>query len=97
MSDIKSTKINNDQARQWILPVIVISQFFCTSLWFAGNAILPDIVIKFHLAPTFIADLTSSVQFGFITGTLVFAVLTIYRSIFSFTGFFYMFNSSGTA
>ncbi|NEU09385.1 MFS transporter [Flavihumibacter sp. R14] len=60
-----------------ILPVIVITQFFCTSLWFAGNAVLPDIVQIFHLAPSFLAHLTSAVQFGFITGTLVFAVLAI--------------------
>ena len=77
MSDIKSIKLNDLQPKKWILPTIVISQFFCTSLWFAGNSVLSDIVIKFHLAPTFIANLTSAVQFGFITGTLIFAVLTI--------------------
>ena len=60
-----------------ILPTIVISQFFCTSLWFAGNAIMPDIIQHFNLEPGFLAHLTSAVQFGFISGTLVFAVLTI--------------------
>lgn len=60
-----------------VLPIIVISQFFCTSVWFAGNAVMPDIAKQFHLAPGFLAHLTSAVQFGFITGTLVFAVLTI--------------------
>jgi MFS family permease len=60
-----------------VLPVIVISQFFCTSLWFAGNAILPDLIKSFHLEPGFLAHLTSMVQFGFITGTFVFALLTI--------------------
>lgn len=60
-----------------ILPTIVISQFFCTSLWFAGNAILHDIIKNFDLAPNFLANLTSAVQFGFISGTLVFALLTI--------------------
>ena len=60
-----------------ILAIIVISQFLCTSLWFAGNAILPDIIINLHLHESFLAHLTSAVQFGFITGTLVFAVLTI--------------------
>ncbi len=62
---------------QRILPIIVISQFFCTSLWFAGNAILPDLIQSFHLEPTFLAHLTSAVQFGFIAGTFVFALLTI--------------------
>ena len=60
-----------------ILSIIVLSQFLCTSLWFAGNAILPDIVVTLHLHPNFLAHLTSAVQIGFITGTLVFAVLAI--------------------
>ncbi|HMJ48500.1 MAG TPA: MFS transporter, partial [Ferruginibacter sp.] len=60
-----------------VLPVIVISQFFCTSLWFAGNAIIADIIKEFHLTPGFLAHLTSAVQFGFISGTLIFAVLAI--------------------
>lgn len=59
------------------LPIIVISQFFCTSLWFAGNSVISDIANDLHLEPVFLAHLTSSIQFGFITGTLVFAVLTI--------------------
>ncbi len=63
--------------KKWVLPVIVIAQFFCTSLWFAGNAVLPDIIKNFGLAPGFLANLTSAVQFGFITGTLIFALLTI--------------------
>jgi len=60
-----------------ILPVIVISQFFCTSLWFAGNAVVGDIVQQFHLSPNYMALLASVVQLGFIAGTLVFAVLSI--------------------
>ena len=63
--------------RKIILPTIVLSQFFCTSLWFAGNAILRDIIEAFNLEPGFLANLTSSVQFGFIAGTFVFAILTI--------------------
>jgi MFS family permease len=63
--------------RNTTLPVIVVSQFFCTSLWFAGNAILGNIITTFQLEPGILADLVSSVQFGFITGTFVFAVLTI--------------------
>jgi MFS family permease len=62
---------------KWILPTIVVSQFCCTSLWFAGNAIIPDIIRNFNLDPSFLADLTSAVQFGFIIGTLIFAVFTI--------------------
>ncbi len=60
-----------------ILPLIVLSQFAGTSLWFAGNAILPDIQASFGLGKNAIANITSAVQFGFITGTLIFALLSI--------------------
>lgn len=60
-----------------ILPVIVISQFFCTSLWFAGNAIMTDIAKQLQLAPAYLAYLTSAVQSGFIIGTLIFAIFSI--------------------
>lgn len=60
-----------------ILPVIVISQFCCTSLWFAGNGIMNDLVTQFGLNENALGHLTSSVQFGFIIGTLIFAILTI--------------------
>lgn len=57
--------------------LIVIAQFLCTSLWFAGNAVLADIVKTSAINSDFLANLTSSVQFGFISGTLVFAVLAV--------------------
>jgi MFS family permease len=60
-----------------ILPTIVLSQFFCTSLWFAGNAVMPDISKQFGLAPGYLVHLTSAVQIGFIIGTLVFAILNL--------------------
>lgn len=60
-----------------ILPVIIIAQFFCTSVWFAGNAIMGDIARQLHLEPSYLAHLTSAVQLGFIAGTLIFAVLSI--------------------
>jgi MFS family permease len=60
-----------------ILPTIVIAQFFCTSVWFAGNAIMGDIAKQLNLEPTYLAHLTSAVQLGFITGTLIFAILSI--------------------
>ncbi|ANQ51848.1 MFS transporter [Flammeovirga sp. MY04] len=60
-----------------ILPLIVISQFCCTSLWFAGNAVMSDLVTTLQLNENAIGTLTSIVQFGFIIGTLVFAIFTI--------------------
>ncbi|WP_345168278.1 MFS transporter [Algibacter aquimarinus] len=63
--------------RSYILPVIVFSQFCCTSLWFAGNAIITDLISNFNLEVSALAHLTSAVQFGFIIGTFVFAILNI--------------------
>ena len=60
-----------------VLPIIVISQFCCTSLWFAGNGVMKDLVEAFNLEISAVGHLTSVVQFGFILGTLIFALLTI--------------------
>ncbi len=60
-----------------ILPIIVLSQFCCTSLWFAGNAVMSDLITAFGLPTDALSPLTSAVQFGFITGTLIFAFLMI--------------------
>jgi MFS family permease len=59
------------------LPVIVLAQFFCTSLWFAGNAIAADLAARLQQPAAFVAHLTSAVQLGFITGTLLFALLAV--------------------
>ncbi|MBL6447977.1 MFS transporter [Fulvivirga sp. 29W222] len=61
----------------YILPIIVIAQFAGTSLWFAGNAILPDLEKALSLPADALGVITSAVQLGFITGTLTFAFLTI--------------------
>ncbi|HLF19176.1 MAG TPA: MFS transporter [Bacteroidota bacterium] len=60
-----------------IMPVIVLSQFAGTSLWFAGNAILPDLQREWGLIGESLGAITSTVQFGFIVGTLVFALFAI--------------------
>ncbi len=60
-----------------VLPIIVFAQFCCTSLWFAGNAVMSDLVNTFSLESSALGHLTSAVQFGFIFGTLVFAIFTI--------------------
>ncbi|MGH1387356.1 MFS transporter [Kordia sp.] len=60
-----------------ILPIIVLSQFFCTSLWFAGNGVMNDLKIHFLLDENALGHITSILQFGFIIGTLIFAILSI--------------------
>lgn len=60
-----------------ILLIIVLAQFCCTSVWFAGNAVMADLQLNFGLSTDALGYLTSSVQAGFIIGTLVFALLTL--------------------
>ncbi|QSE99229.1 MFS transporter [Fulvivirga lutea] len=59
------------------LPIIVLAQFYCTSLWFATNAVIGGLVEDFYLETTDVSYLTSAVQFGFISGTLLFAILNL--------------------
>jgi MFS family permease len=60
-----------------ILPTIVFTQFAGTSLWFAGNAVLPELQQELNLEQDALSLITSSVQLGFILGTLCFAVLSL--------------------
>ncbi len=57
--------------------IIVLAQFCCTSLWFATNAVLGDLLIDFQLKENALEHLTSAVQFGFILGTLLFAMFSV--------------------
>ncbi len=68
---------SNDGVPEYILPVIVLAQFCGTALWFAGNAVLPELTATFHLGDQALANLTSAVQLGFIAGTLIFAFLNL--------------------
>ena len=61
----------------WILPVIIVSQFTGTSLWFASNAVMGDLRQAWGLGDAALSYMTSSVQLGFIVGTLIFAFFTI--------------------
>ena len=66
-----------DSIPKHILPVIVLAQLAGTSLWFASNAILADLISAWGFPDSALATLTSSVQMGFIVGTLVFAFFAI--------------------
>lgn len=60
-----------------ILPILVLAQFAGTSLWFAVNAVMPDLQRELGWPGSAVGVLTSALQFGFIVGTLVFALLAI--------------------
>lgn len=56
------------------LPLIVIAQFFGTSLWFTASAVLTDLGQTWAISSAEVARLTSAVQIGFIVGALGFAI-----------------------
>lgn len=53
-----------------LLPLLVCSLLSCTSLWFAGNAVLGDLTEAWSLGPQAMGWTISSVQLGFLLGTL---------------------------
>ena len=60
-----------------VLILIVISQFFCTSLWFAGNAIMNELIVSLGVSTNFLSYSTSAIQLGFIIGTMLYALFSI--------------------
>ncbi len=64
-------------APRYLLPVITVAQLLSTSLWFAVNGVMPDLQRGLGFDDSAIGWLTSSIQFGFILGTLCFSVLMI--------------------
>ncbi|ABE42600.1 major facilitator superfamily MFS_1 [Polaromonas sp. JS666] len=66
-----------DAVPRHVLPVLVLAQFAGTSLWFAVNAVMPDLQRELGWPASAVGTLTSSLQLGFIVGTLVFAVLAV--------------------
>ncbi len=60
-----------------ILPAIAVSQFAGTSLWFAINAVMPDLQRATGWPASAVGWLTAAVQLGFIAGTLGFALLAV--------------------
>ena len=67
----------NSRQQTLIFYVIITAQFCGTSLWFAGNAVLPQLQQAYQWSPSSLGYLTSATQLGFIGGTLIFAVLGI--------------------
>lgn len=86
MNDVNSTTTailpQEPQRPAYILPLIVAAQFAGTSLWFAGNAVLSDLVEDWKADGIIIPEsanghLASVVQLGFIVGTLASALLNL--------------------
>lgn len=62
---------------KFILLIIVLAQFCCTSIWFASNAVVIDLAQYFNLNEGVLGHLTAAIQLGFILGTALFAVFSI--------------------
>lgn len=67
--------MNKQYQRQLLF--IILAQFFCTSLWFAGNAVIDNLVEDFGLGSSALGHLSSAVQLGFILGTLAYSLLAL--------------------
>ncbi len=67
--------IDYQKPARHILYVIIVSQFCCTTLWFATNAILPQLQTHNGWPAETLGYITSAIQIGFIAGTLFFAVI----------------------
>ena len=59
-----------------ILPAIIVAQFAGSSVWFASNAVIPDLQRRANLPAETLGDMTTA-QLGFIIGTLVFAFFAV--------------------
>ena len=66
-----------NKLRKHVLPVIVFAQFAGTSLWFVGNAVLPELRQSLGLSQYALSYVTSAVMLGFITGTLCFGIFSL--------------------
>ena len=45
-----------------ILSVIIIARFFCTFMWFAGNVVLPDLVLSYNISAATLSYITKSLS-----------------------------------
>ena len=61
----------------YVLPAIVFAQFAGTSLWFAGNAVVGLLPPDWGIGESELGYVTTSVQLGFVVGTLLFAFFGI--------------------
>jgi len=64
--------------RRWrVLALMALAELLGMSLWFAGNAIAPQLQERWSLTGSQVGWLTTAVQLGFVAGTAVIAVLNL--------------------
>ncbi|MCO5089297.1 MAG: MFS transporter, partial [Methylobacteriaceae bacterium] len=68
---------DQDRERLRSIGLLVAAEVAALSTWFAANAAMAQIKQHYALGPFHEALLTSSVQAGYVVGTLVSAILTL--------------------
>ncbi len=61
----------------FLLPLVVVAQFSCTSLWFAVNAVMQTLQTFHPQAKAFMPTMTTAVQLGFVLGTLLYSYFSV--------------------
>ncbi|MDP6707047.1 MAG: MFS transporter [Alphaproteobacteria bacterium] len=63
------------RSKAWSLGLLAFCEVAALALWFSASAVLPSLQAEYDIGPTLAALYTSSVQAGFVAGTLASAVL----------------------
>ena len=67
-------QIDQVQQHRLAIAVVVVAEFFGTSLWFSSNSAAVELQSVLHLTAAGVGWLTNAVQAGFIAGTLAIAL-----------------------
>lgn len=67
----------SDAARWRILALLAAAELLGMSLWFTGNAVAPQLSVRWSLTGTQVGWLTTAVQLGFVCGTALAALLNL--------------------
>ena len=73
----QATVQDNPQRANRALIIISAAVFLASSTWFSGTAANRALILLWEIPPHHIGSLTTSVQLGFIIGTLLYALLNI--------------------
>lgn len=77
MNDKPMPATDSDPKRWRMLALLGLAELLGMSLWFAGNAVAPQLAPGWSLSGSEIGWLTAAVQLGFVAGTAVVAVLNL--------------------
>src|SRR5205085_5936 len=76
--DGRATSCMKTERAPWGIAILISScVLFCMSLWFSASAVVPLLANEWHLSESQSSFLTLSVQFGFVAGTLLSALLNL--------------------